>query len=84
MVVRFDSTTIGVTWTKFTLVELKGLAQYIVTYNTIFGSRKRQQLGGTVTVPWTENRVIILDLLPGAEYDVTVSTSTSAGTSGII
>ena len=81
VVVRFDSTSIGVSWTKFTLVELKGLANYIVTYNIIIGSRKRQ-LGGTVTVPWTENRVIISNLQPGAEYDVTVSTSTAAGTSG--
>ena len=81
MVQRFDSTSIGVSWTKFTLVELKGLANYIVTYNIIIGSRKRQ-LGGTITVPWTENRVIISDLQPGAEYDITVRTSTAAGSSG--
>ena len=81
MVVKFDSTSIGVSWTKFTLVELKGLANYIVTYNIIIGSRKRQ-LGGTVTVPWTTSRIIITDLQPGAEYEVTVSTSTAAGTSG--
>ena len=80
VVVRFDSTSIGVSWTKYTLVELKGLANYTVTYNIIIGSRKRQ-LGGTVTVPWTENRVIISNLQPGAEYVVTVSTSTTAGTS---
>ena len=80
VVVRFDSTSIGVSWTKYTLVELKGLANYTVTYNIIIGSRKRQ-LGGTVTVPWTENRVIISNLQPGAEYDVTVSTSATAGTS---
>ena len=81
IVVRFDSTSIGVSWTKFTLVELKGLANYIVTYNIIIGSRKRQ-LGGTITVPWTQNQVIIRDLQPGAEYDVTVSTSTTVGISG--
>ena len=79
--VRFDPTTIGVSWTKFTLVELKGLASYIVTYNIIIGSRKRQ-LGGTITVPWTENRVIIPNLQPGAQYDITVTTSTLAGMSG--
>ena len=84
VVVRFDSTSIGVSWTKFTLVELKGLATYIVTYNIIIGSRKRQsQLGGTMTVPWTQNRVILSGLQPGAEYDVTVRTSTAAGMSGI-
>ena len=81
VVVRFDSTSIGVSWTKLTLVELKGLANYVVTYNIIIGSRKRQ-LGGTVTVPWTENRVIISDLQPGADYDITVRTSTTAGISG--
>ena len=82
VVVRFDSTSIGVSWTKLTLVELKGLANYIVTYNIIIGSRKRQ-LGGTMTVPWTENRVIIPDLQPGAEYGITVSTATAAGMSGM-
>ena len=83
VVVGFDSTSIGVSWTKFTLVELKGLANYSVTYNIIIGSRKRQsQLGGTVTVPWTQNQVIISGLQPGAEYDVTVRTLTSAGISG--
>ena len=81
VVVRFDSTSVGVSWTRFTLVELKGLANYIVTYNIIIGSRKGP-LGGTLTVPWTQNRVIISNLQPGAEYDVTVSTSTTAATSG--
>ena len=81
VVVRFDSTSIGVSWTKFTLVELKGVANYIVAYNIIIGSRKRQ-LGGTVTVPWTENRVIISNLQPGADYDITVRTSTTVGMSG--
>ena len=85
VVVRFDSSTIGVSWTKFTLVELKGLANYSVTYNysIIIDSRKRQsQLGGTMTVPWTQNQVIISGLQPGAEYDITIRTSTAAGTSG--
>ena len=83
VVVRFDSTSIGVSWMKFTLVELKGLASYIVTYNIIIGSRKRQtELGGTMTIPWTQNQVIIRNLQPGAEYDVTVSTSTTTGMSG--
>lgn len=85
IVVRFDPTSIGVSWTKFTLVELKGLASYIVTYNIIIGSRKRQtELRGTKSVPWTENKVIISGLQPGAEYDVTVKTSTTAGMSGNI
>ena len=71
-------------WNKFTLVELKGLANYIVTYTIIIiDSRKRQsELGGTVTVPWTQNQAVISGLQSGAEYDVTVRTSTAAGMSG--
>ena len=79
--VRFDSTSIGVSWTKYTLVELKGLANYTVTYSIIIGSQKGE-LGGMVTVPWTQNSVIISGLQPGAEYDITVSTSTTVGSSG--
>ena len=87
VVKRFDSTSIGVSWTKFTLVELKGLADYIIAYNIIIdsttSSRKRQtQLGGTMTVPWTQNHIIISGLQTGAEYNVTVRASTAAGISG--
>ena len=73
-------------WNKFTLVELKGLANYnIVMYTIIIDSRKRQsELGGTLTVPWTQNQVIITGLQSGAEYDVIVRTSTADGMSGII
>ena len=35
-----------------------------------------------MTVPWTQNQVIITGLQSGAEYDVTVRTSTTAGMSG--
>ena len=77
---RLSSTSIGVSWTKLTLVELKGLANYVVTYN-IANSRMRQP-EGMVTVPWTQNHVIISNLQPGAEYDITVHTSTEAGMSG--
>ena len=82
-VVRFDPTSIGVSWTKFTLVELKGLASYSVKYSIIIGSSKRKrQLDGVMTVPWTKNRVIVRGLQPGADYDVTVQSITTAGTSG--
>jgi hypothetical protein len=88
VVKRFDSTSIGISWTKFTLVELKGLAIYIVSYNIIIDSRKRQsdssQLGGTMTVPWTQNHIIISGLQSGAEYNITVRASTAAGTSGMV
>ena len=82
VIVRFDSTSIGVSWDKFTLVELKGLANYTVTYDIIIDSRKRQ-LGGMITVPWTQNQVIISNLQPGAEYHVTVRISTTTATSGL-
>ena len=82
VLVRFNPTTIGVSWNKFTLVELKGLANYIVTYTIIIDSRKRQsEVEGTVTVPWTQNQAIISGLQSGAEYDVTVRTATKAGMS---
>ena len=42
------------------------------------------ELGGMVTVPWTQNSVRISGLQPGAEYDITVSTSITAGSSGTI
>ena len=76
-IVKSDFTSIEVSWKKFTLVELKGLANYVITYSVTTLVRKRQ-LGGTITVPWTENSVIIRHLNPGAQYDVTVTTSTSA------
>ena len=81
--VRFNSTTIGVSWTKYTLVELKGLASYLVTYDIIISSRKRQ-FSGIITVPWTNNTVIISNLQPGAQYDVTVRALTSTGMSGML
>lgn len=80
--VRFNSTTIGVHWVKFTLVELKGLAIYFVTYDIIISSRKRV-LGGSVSVPWTNNSLVISNLQAGAQYCVSVQTLTSAGMSGI-
>ena len=81
--VRFNSTTIGVSWTRYTLVELKGLASYTVTYDIVISSSRKRQLNGVITVPWTNNTVIISNLQPGAQYDVTVQTSTSAGVSGM-
>ena len=83
VIVRFDPTSIGVSWTKFTLVELKGLANYTVTYDIVIDSRKRQ-LGGMITVPWTQNQVILSNLQSGAEYQVNVRTLTTRGTSGTL
>ena len=60
VVVRFDSTSIGVSWTKYTLVELKGLASYIMHMQ--HHHWLQNELGGTITVPWTQNQVIISNL----------------------
>ena len=78
---RVDPTTMIVSWDKLTLVELRGLADYIVTYSLGGGSRKRQA-EDMVRVPWTENSVTIGNLQAGAAYSVTVGAMTSAGMSG--
>ena len=80
MVSRVNSTAIDVSWDSQTLLELKGLADYVVTYYQV--SSEKRQAGNTVTVPWTENNVVISNLTQGVDYNVSVSTSTSVGTSG--
>ena len=80
MINRVDATTMMVSWDKLTLVELKGLADYVITYSLGGGSRKRQT-EGTVTVPWTENSVTISNLQSGAAYSVAVGARTSVGMS---
>lgn len=79
MISRINSTAIDVSWDRQTLVELKGLAEYVIEYSQV---SKRRQSGNTITIPWTENNVIISKLMPGIEYSVTVSASTSVGMSG--
>ena len=81
---KVNFTAIDVSWDKQTLVELKGLADYIVEYSPVDVLKSKRQIGNTVTVPWTENHVIIPNLTPGAKYDISVSTSTSVGMSGKI
>ena len=82
VVYKINSTAINVTWDKQTLVELKGLADYTVEYIMAVSNRKRQTLSGVVTVPWTESNVLITNLTPGVQYDVSVSVATSVGISG--
>ena len=77
MVFKINSTALNVTWDKQTLVELKGLADYIVEYSPAISERRQM-----VTVPWTESHVIITNLTLGAQYDITVSVITSVGMSG--
>ena len=84
VIARLDSTTVSVSWAKLTLVELKGLATYVVTYSLVVPSGKRQlSMIGVRNVSWTENRVFISDLQPGAEYGIAVRIVNLAGTSGI-
>ena len=83
VVARIDSTTIAVSWRKFTLVELKGLANYVLSYSLVIPSRKRQQFRGAVNASWTENSVFLTNLQPGAQYELTVHTVTSGGVSGM-
>ena len=79
-VIQYNSTTIGVSWTKYTLVELTGLASYVVTYNLI--SSKKRDFGRVIAVPWNDSSTVITNLQPGAQYIISVRTSTSTGNSG--
>ena len=76
-IVELDATSIEVRWKKFTLVELKGLANYTITYTTT--SLQTRQ---AITVPWSESSVVIRNLNPGMQYRVMVSISTTAGEAG--
>ena len=80
---RVDSTTMIVSWTRLTLVELKGLANYTITYSVSGGGSRKRQTGeeGTIMVPWTQDSVTISNLRPNAAYDVSVGTVTSTGQS---
>ena len=59
-------------------MELQGLANYSITYSALSPSGTQQTLG-TITLPWSENSVVIHNLNPGTEYRILVSASTSAG-----
>ena len=81
---NINSTAIYVSWDKQTLVELKGLADYIIEYSQFESvSNKKRQSRNMVTVPWTETHAVITNLTPGAMYNIFVSVSTSVGISGI-
>ena len=83
LISSINSTAINVSWDKQSLVELKGLADYVIEYHRVILNRKRQ-INDQVTVPWSQNHIVISNLTPGARYNVFVSASTSAGMSGII
>ena len=47
---KVNFTAIDVSWDKQTLVELKGLADYIVEYSPVDVLKSKRQIGNTVTV----------------------------------
>lgn len=75
---RINSSSINVTWEKQSLIELKGLANYIIEYNQVSSNRKKQ-LRNRVSVAWTEVHVVISNLIQSSKYTIFVQTSTSAG-----
>ena len=81
MVVRINSTAMIVSWDKFTLVELKGFASYIITYTVGGGSRKRQGSDRMATAMWFESNKTIGGLPLGQAVGVQVHTTSTGGTS---
>jgi hypothetical protein len=79
-VTRINDTAMIVSWYKFTLVELKGFATYVITYTVGGGSRKRQTSQMT-TAMWFENNKTIGGLSPRLAVDVQVHTMSSGGES---
>jgi hypothetical protein len=77
--VKSDTTSIEITWKQFTLVELKALANYTVTYS----GASTPNIANTINVPWTKNGITITNLNPGTRYDIAVSTTTSSRMSGM-
>ena len=79
-VTRINDTAMIVSWHKFTLVELKGFATYIITYTVSGGSRKRQN-SQMATAMWFENNKTIGGLSPRLAVNVQVRTMSSGGRS---
>lgn len=68
-----------VSWDRLTLVEMKGLGSYVISY--IRSDRKEQTQENVVTVSWAESNITIDNLQPGIQYDVTVAVSNKLGKS---
>ena len=77
--VRSDTTSIEISWKQFTLVELKALVNYTVTYS----AASMPNAANTISVPWTENGITITNLNSGTRYDITVSITTPSRMSGM-
>ena len=81
-ILRSNTTSIEISWKQFTLVELKALANYTVTYSAASVPNKRQT-ANTINIPWTEDGTVITNLNPGVRYDIAVSTTTLSRMSGM-
>ena len=77
--VKSNTTSIEISWKQFTLVELKALANYTVTYSAASASN----VATTINIPWTENGITITKLNSGTLYDITVSITTLSRISGM-
>ena len=77
--VKSDATSIDISWKLLTLVELKALVNYTVTYS----AASTPNVANTISVPWTESGITITNLNPGTRYDITVTTTTSSRMSGM-
>ena len=83
--VRLNSTTISISWTKLSLVELKGLATYVIKYTIINATTmgfQEEQFTDIVNVSWTERGVLLSKLPPNSGLNITVKILTTAGESG--
>ena len=77
-IAEVNTTCIKLCWKNFTLVERKGLGNYIITYRPSGASGQPEM---TVRVPWTENCTTICNLTPGVEYELSVSVALMTRTS---
>ena len=80
IVTRINDTAMNVRWDRFTLVELKGFAMYVITY-TVSGASRKRQSNQMVTAMWFENNKTIGNLPPRLAVDVQVRTMSDGGTS---
>ena len=84
-VTRTSATVMVVSWIPLNYSEARGfISHYTVNYTSLTSGRKRQSSNTlTKTVPgMNSNTTIIEDLDPDSEYDVALSGTNGAGTSG--
>ena len=82
MAVRLNDTAIRVTWEPLTLIEARGfITNYTIILQLEEDRKKIVDYAITKTVPDNVTTATVADLVPNANYIVSVSASTSAGTS---